>query len=369
MRTRIAPWLIAAVSVAGVAPGFAAGVAHAQPSSPEPVPLAGFTLRNFDPAPAGDGFFSVPEARVRGLLEPHAMLVGHYADRPLRYTLHNRDYVTHTAHGHLSLSAALAEAILLNADLPFAIVQDGDESTSPGAGIEDLRLSLRVVGHGTPEHVLDLALQLDTWLPTGDEDELRGDGRVRFNPKVVAGGLSDRFVYTTNVGFLFREHRDFGSAEMGNAVTFGVGFGVLALDKRLQLGPELWGNTVLAAEGSESPFLGRNSSPIEAMLGARIRFGDFILGAGLGRGITRAPGVARLRGMLSLTHTFDDRVLDRDGDGWNDPADRCPMDPGFGSNGCPYADSDGDTVPDASDACPAEPGLVHAEAAKHGCPP
>lgn len=57
------------------------------------------------------------------------------------------------------------------------------------------------------------------------------------------------------------------------------------------------------------------------------------------------------------------KVLDRDGDGLNDDADRCPDQPGpLATQGCP--DADGDGVPDRDDDCPTDKGL----AALGGCP-
>jgi OOP family OmpA-OmpF porin len=55
---------------------------------------------------------------------------------------------------------------------------------------------------------------------------------------------------------------------------------------------------------------------------------------------------------------------DSDGDGFADPNDRCPMQPGLAPDGCPDQDGDGDTVLDSRDACPTEPGPVD----RGGCP-
>jgi outer membrane protein OmpA-like peptidoglycan-associated protein len=58
--------------------------------------------------------------------------------------------------------------------------------------------------------------------------------------------------------------------------------------------------------------------------------------------------------------------VDSDGDGFYDPQDICPMQPGVAPNGCPavapvVVDSDKDGIPDASDPCPQE--------AEDGLPP
>ena len=54
---------------------------------------------------------------------------------------------------------------------------------------------------------------------------------------------------------------------------------------------------------------------------------------------------------------------DTDGDGFNDPADKCPTVAGVAPDGCPPPDSDKDGFIDPQDKCPTEPGV-----APDGCP-
>ncbi|MEL7001432.1 MAG: OmpA family protein [Bacteroidota bacterium] len=59
------------------------------------------------------------------------------------------------------------------------------------------------------------------------------------------------------------------------------------------------------------------------------------------------------------------RVIDTDGDGINDPLDKCPTEAGpVENNGCPIADADGDGIPDAEDECPNTAGIADF----NGCP-
>jgi outer membrane protein OmpA-like peptidoglycan-associated protein len=55
---------------------------------------------------------------------------------------------------------------------------------------------------------------------------------------------------------------------------------------------------------------------------------------------------------------------DSDGDGFTDPNDKCPQQPGIAPDGCPDKDSDGDGILDSKDACPTESG----PATTGGCP-
>jgi OOP family OmpA-OmpF porin len=57
------------------------------------------------------------------------------------------------------------------------------------------------------------------------------------------------------------------------------------------------------------------------------------------------------------------QAVDGDGDGFLEPADKCPNEPGVAPDGCPPADRDGDGFDNEVDACPDDPGI-----APDGCP-
>jgi OOP family OmpA-OmpF porin len=64
--------------------------------------------------------------------------------------------------------------------------------------------------------------------------------------------------------------------------------------------------------------------------------------------------------------------LDSDHDGFPDPQDLCPMQPGVAPNGCPapvaVVDTDKDGIPDSTDACPTEPEDGQPPNPTDGCP-
>ena len=340
--------------------------AQKAPSTP-----ASFDAQGYSPTPAGDRFFAVQEARVHGLLDYNLEMTFDKSWSPTRYMDTKPKLISSQWFSHLNLSLEADERLQLNVDLPVAISQNGDEgfSVSPSAGLGDLRLSLRATVFKMPEHVLDVAVQSAFWLPTAGEHTYAGDPKARANPAITAGGNTLHFAYAANVGFLFRHHRDFGNPEIGDAITFGAAFGALMLDQRLQIGPEIYGNTVIAQDGSSSPFLGEHSSPVEALMGAKLRFGNWVFGTAVARGITKAPGTPAMRFIASISLVQDDREVDWDGDGVLDEQDRCPHDPGFRGDGCPRPDRDHDTIADQDDACPLQQGLVSADPQQNGCPP
>jgi hypothetical protein len=335
-----------------------AGVARAA----EPAP-SGFSLQA-DPAPASDRFFRVHDGRVRGLLTGYVSLARGVALHPLRGA--EPEFVTTQLTGNVGAALAVAELLLVGADLPTAILQRGDagfDREPEAAALGDARLTLRIAWLETRSRSFALGSEIGVWLPTGDEAELGGDGAVRARPMLSASGQSAGIAYALNAGYQFRREHALSAGEIGPGIGLGAALALLLLDDALQIGPELAGTTPAA-----DPFAS-GASPVEALFGVRLRARSVLFGLAAGGGLTRAPGDAELRVVGSITLSPDERVLDRDSDELVDRRDACPDDPGFLPDGCPPPDRDADTVPDREDACPAEPGLVHADPRRHGCPP
>ncbi len=313
----------------------------------------GFALHATDPAPAGDTFTMVPDGRVRGLFEVHAAFWRTYASDLDT----GRGTVEHGAYGNADLTLALAEAMMLNVGLADAVLQNADAGVA-SASLGDVRSTLRLTWLGG-EGPLAVGTQFDVWFPTGSEDALTSDGKVRFGPKVAVSGAAGPIAYAATGGYLLRPERGAGDATVGPGPTFGAGLALRLLDQAVQVGPELWGQS---AGGGES-------TALEAALGLRVRVHDVLVGATVGTGLTDAPGTADLRAMLGVAFVRDERVPDPDGDGLTGNRDACPSDPGLTPDGCPDTDGDRDTIADAVDACPSERGLVHEDPRRNGCPP
>lgn len=90
-------------------------------------------------------------------------------------------------------------------------------------------------------------------------------------------------------------------------------------------------------------------------------------GRGIANGVTHSPEILVTAALVLGRAREEARPAapkDSDGDGFIDPRDRCPNEPGVAPDGCPVRDSDGDGVLDPDDECPTVPGV-----APHGCPP
>jgi len=165
---------------------------------------------------------------------------------------------------------------------------------------------------------------------------------------------------------------------MGSEAAFGAAAGLRLADRKLTIGPEIYGSTVVT--DSDALFKKR-TTPFEIIFGAHYQFAkDWRLGAGVGPGLTRGFGTPELRGLISLEvfpayQEPQKAPADRDRDGIADMNDACPDVAGPPNedpkkHGCPPPpDRDNDGIIDAEDACPDVAGVPTQDPKTNGCPP
>lgn len=354
----------------------------------------GFSLLRYEPSPAGDRFFSVPDAYVPGNASSRfrAMLAFNVPLAPILSrtdgeTGQSADIVAEQFVSYLDVGYFPTKWLYANADLPLVLSQSGDGRSAPsGSALGDARVGLRVSLLGGENAGFSLAPALDVWLPTGSVDQLTGDGRVRALPKVLASGRSRAFIWSTELGYQLRRSYDSGSEEVGNSLVLGGAAGLMLFDDLLQVGAEIYGST-LTGPVHGSAFGARNTA-LEALFGGHVHAGSFVFGAAGGPGLGEAPGSAP---RLVFTVAFAPALKyetplelptttlgDRDQDGILDGADACPDAKGparedTSVNGCPditplRQDKDDDGIDDADDACPGQRGEPSSDKAKNGCP-
>jgi outer membrane protein OmpA-like peptidoglycan-associated protein len=343
----------------------------------------GLALDRFTPAPAGDRMFGVESPYVAGHLTPHVMLLGEYAHNPLvlrseRSGTSPGSVVSDQFFLHLNGSLALWDRLNVNVDVPVALAQGGDSPGRPGQGVAspsgaafgDVRAGLRFRLFGDYFDAFQLSLGGYVWFPTGASGSFVSDGTVRGRPELIAGGRTDRFVWSMSFGPEIRGSQQFVQVNQGTMLTFGYGLGLLlGADRQLQIGPELTVSTTATN-------ISKRSSNAELLLGARYRFlGDFEAGAAAGPGLGSGIGTPDVRALAMLAYTPKQAPQDRDRDGIVDAEDACPDKAGVASedpkkHGCPLPkDSDKDGIVDPEDACPSEAGVASEDPKKHGCPP
>jgi OOP family OmpA-OmpF porin len=368
-----------------------------RPASAQTVETTPQALNRFEPSERGSEWFVSESLDLRGKMRPAIGIVADYGYKP--YVLVNASngeerssVIASSFYLHPGASLVLWERLRLGLSFPIAVAQSGDSAivggrqfnAPDGGGIGDPRLTadVRIVGeHGD---AFTLAGGVRLWIPVGDENAYVGDGKVRVGPRVAAAGELGSFVYAATLGVTYRDERAFASHTVGTDVSFSAAAGGRIADKKLVIGPELWGNTVVS--DGNAVFRGRNT-PMALVLGGHYTAGDFRFGAGAGPGLSHAAGTAAFRALLSIEWVpaiekekplpveIPSAPGDRDRDGVLDHDDACPEQAGVKTsdpktNGCPApADRDSDGVVDANDACPDVPGPKSNDPATNGCPP
>lgn len=350
----------------------------------------GFALQTLEPAPAGDWFFAAPDANV-GDTQLYAMAFGSWAfSAPLirvdSVTAEKRRVNKYQFYTHADLSLAVEDILLLNLDLPFVPYQDGQvgAANEPGGGVfADPRLGARLSLIGTRYDPVALGLGVDSWIPIGSEDELASDGSLRINPKLLLSGRLGDLIYSASGGYLHRKDFFSGSLEIGPALTFSAGLGLMFLQDALQASAEVYGSSLLDSQFGD--LFSKRTTPGGALFGLKYRSGDLVIGAAAGPGLTQSPGAAT-RGVLSIAYSpapavqasLDDGPGDTDGDRIRNELDACPEDPGpsrpesdKARMGCPklYFDFDNDGMKDWQDQCPTVAGFARGGGVTaNGCP-
>jgi outer membrane protein OmpA-like peptidoglycan-associated protein len=234
--------------------------------------------------------------------------------------------------------------------------------------------------------VIRLAAGTQVFVPIGSQSGYLGDGSTRIIiPRALVAGDVGWFSYGASLGFHYRGQTEtFGGTDLGSEFVFGASMGAHALDRKLLVGPELYGSTVVTRGAA---FVTANT-PVELLIGGHYLIANSVrIGLGVAPGLTKGLGEPTVRYLASLEWAPQPEApppADRDHDGSVDDEDACPDEPGVKTddpktNGCPPPpppeaprpprDRDHDGVPDADDACPDVPGVKTDDASTNGCPP
>lgn len=355
----------------------------------------GFAINRFDTAEHGSDWFAGESLDLRGKGRPALGLTLDYGHKPLVIYEANGDeraaIVAEQLYAHVGGALVLADRVRFGVNLPIALWQDGESGTFNGmtlasssrTAVGDLRLAADVRLLGEYGDVATLAVGLQVHLPTGDQQAFTGDGKVRLVlPRLMLAGDISSFAYSTRVGFNYRA-QDGSDVPTGSELSFVAAAGLRVANKKLLLGPELWGTTVIS--GGNSAFA-KETTPFELIFGGHYKIPNVLLSLGVGPGLTRGLGAPAVRVLASVEWMPDvqepgkpaEEPSDRDGDGIVDDEDACPNVPGVASedearNGCPVEaapkDRDHDGIVDAEDACPDDAGVENDDPDKNGCPP
>lgn len=373
-------------------------VIEAKPAAAQEA-AAGFALDRFEPSERGGGWFVLDRLDFRGHGRLGVGITGDWAYRPLAtFDANNsivRSIVKNQMVGHAGLSLNLSDMLRLGLSVPVQFWANGSGGTIgtafyPGPAhsqsLGDLRLSADVRLLGVTTDPVTVALGASVHLPTGDKQSYASDGDVRIAPHAIVAGEVDAFVYSARAGLLYRaQDTNYAGTPIGSELQFGAAAGIQVLERRLLIGPEFYGLTVVDGGGRDG-FFKKRSTPAELLMGIHYYVTDeWQIGAGVAAGLSRGYGTPTTRGVLNLTwmsapakppppvEPRPPAPPDADDDGIPDSVDACIDLPGVSStdpkkHGCPL-DRDGDRIWDEVDACPDVPGTKSGDAKRNGCPP
>jgi OmpA-OmpF porin, OOP family len=350
----------------------------------------GFALDRYQPSEHGSEWFVTDSLDMRGNGRLALGTVIDWAHKPLSIYDSNGNYVVapvkNQTYLHVGASVIAANRVRFALNLPILLNNRGTTGivdnviyrTREKPAIGDLRLGVDVRLFGEYGSAFTTALGVQLHVPTGNRDSHASDGKTRLVPHWLVAGDIGLFTYATSVALDARfQTENVGNIPFGPELDLAVSAGLRVADKKVVIGPEFWTSTVISDSGDG--FFKRKTTPIQLLFGAHARaFDDFVLGAGIGPGLTRGIGSPDFRMLGSLAYFPEPKKAeppsDRDGDGIIDNEDACPDTPGKPNddpkkNGCPPpSDRDKDGIIDDDDACPDEPGVPSDDPKKNGCP-
>ena len=348
---------------------------------------AGYASNNFEPSERGSDWFANESLDLRGKFRAAIGVVGDYGYRGVIGTYNpdgsvNASVVRDQLFLNAGASFIFLDRLRLGLNLPIAVEGYGHQANVSGmsypppqdeASVGDLRISLDLRLLGQYGDAFTLAAGASLFAPIGQRNNYTGDEVWRIQPHLLMAGDVGNFAYAVRGGIEYRNLADtYLDTQLGSTFVFGGAAGVRMADKKVLIGPEVFGQTVI----SNTHALEQRATPIEILLGAHFNVADQIrLNAGAGTFLVQGYGAPVFRTLFGIEWFPGYEKADRDHDGVPDEDDACPDAPGIPTNdpktnGCPPPppDRDGDGVIDSMDACPDVPGVHTDDPKTNGCP-
>ncbi len=383
-----------------------------------------FQAEHFEPMPdQRTNLLNLAKTQPIPHLAPGLNLFLHFADDELQVIQENGPddqeptrLLDDQLRAEIGLAMGFFDFMDIGVVLPLVVYQTGDDQKiigRPGEkvdsfAIQDMRIVPKV-------RFIDPAwaggfgagLSVPIYIPIGDDKQFAGTGDVRFEPRLALDWFSEGgFGVVGNIAYQIREAAQAQNFVQDDAVRWGAGIEIPISEDSLTLMANVFGEIPLEdVQDGDKLVDNAQASPIEALAGLRMLFGDVHTQVGGGLGLTDGVGAPDFRifgsvgwtpmskepvvgdtdgdgllddvdGCIDEPEDFDEFEdddgcpdVDNDQDGVLDVDDQCPMDPedkdGFeDENGCPDPDNDKDGVLDVDDKCPMDPGKVENE----GCP-
>ena len=350
-----------------------ATASHAQAQTFE-----GVELDLLEPTPFADAGVVTDTAQRYEQWGYSAQLTVHYALNPLVWRYPNNSVslaVSHTLYmyvmGHVAVLPWLSIGGGLPVELLFTPVDLRGIAPAPGAGVGDLKLSVKATFLDQYRHFLNLGIAVDFSLPTSGGKAYLGSTTVGAYPRLVVSRRFSIVEVALNFGARLRVGREVAGSMVASQLAYNVMLRLLlpwrAGPTSYEIAAELWGLT-----SAVRPFAREGENVVEWLASLRVGlFDNFYMTASVGGGLIAGYGSPDMRAMLGLA--WAPREMDRDGDGIVDRKDSCPdqaetMNGIDDWDGCPEADRDRDGIPDIVDKCPDRRETRNGYKDEDGCP-
>jgi outer membrane protein OmpA-like peptidoglycan-associated protein len=339
-------------------------------------PTTRFPVERLRITPDRSGLIDVEWGRVVPHLSWDVGLYAGYAHNPL--VVYRRSdgerlgaLVSSRLGGGVVFGLGLFDWVQVSAELPFVFWQAG-ATEIPGATVAPLP-ALRTLGAGdlrlvpklrllkSEDAFVDLAVQLNVFVPLSGGTQYFGDQSVILSPELAVSRAFGGARVAANVGLsALRPSQTLGDLTVGNEFLWRLGAGFRFHEHDASWVPLELDASLSSATSLTTPYARANQHALEGRLQAAWHFDNGLLPF-LGGGLGLQPGwgtpdwrlYAGLRFALPKPKAAVKAPVDSDGDGLLDADDSCPTVPGVRAlKGCPDADADGDGLVDRLDACP-----------------
>lgn len=361
--------------------------------------VQGYAANHFQPSERGSRWFVTDSLEIAGQGRAALGIVADYSYRSLvNYRASDGAVLSSVVRNqtliHPGASFVFANRVRVGVSVPLQLQIDGRDFALGGrtyrasdeVAVGDVRFGADVRLFGEATSVIRGAFGAQLFVPSGSPSAYTGDGDPRVAPRFSVAGQKGNIAYAGRIGLMVRGRDEaYGFGRIGTEAQAALSAGFITANKKLLVGPEIFGNTVIRGGAAFEKY----TTPLEVLLGAHYEVTDGLrLGLGVGGGITRSYGAPVARGLLAIEWVPGDAkpepeekkadeakvfcpVIDTDGDHINDDLDACRLVPGAHSpdarlNGCP-PDADGDGVDDHEDACPKSKGVKTSDPKTNGC--
>jgi len=354
-----------------------------------------FNLQTFHLAPGRGSFLSIEGARVDDHLGWSIGGFALYQYRPLDFVTPEgtTKLVGHYGAFDFQGSFSIYKLVEFGFALPVVFYMGGDDvffqnallepGPSASGGFGDPRLHLKFdILNGMAKadsKTFGLAFLAVLHFPLGDAiepDSFMGDSLIVANPKLAFEARFWKMRLGLNLGYVWREKKQFWQAEVGQRIGGGAA-GELAFTENIKAILEITGEKAIDSSAS--------SSALEMHGAMRFQVAEHVwLDVGMGGGLPLGggdvsygigtPKVRVLAGVrIEVPEKEEPKVVDTDRDGILDPQDECPAekedrDRFQDEDGCPDPDNDQDGVPDKKDKCPTKKEDKDGYKDTDGCP-